>query len=262
MRPAAFGIPFPPTDCCFFLDFDGTLVDFAPSPAAIDVPEELIALLGALYAQQAGALAIVTGRALHDIDHHLAPLCLPTAALHGAVRRNGAGQIHGATHAVEFASLTVQVHERLRPWKTRHPGLLVEDKGMALAVHFRALAVTATERQALQQALHEELAAALPDELELLVGDRVLEVRQRGTDKGTAVEAFLSEPAFAGRFPVYLGDDLADVRGMAAVERHGGLAVAVGNRLQTAWQLRTPLAARAWLAAYLQLGSSPGIDSP
>ena len=262
MQPAVSGIPFPPADCCFFLDFDGTLVDFAPSPAAIEVPRELIALLGALHEQQAGALAIVTGRALHDIDHHLAPLCLPTAALHGAVRRNGAGQLHGATHASEFTTQTAPVRERLRPWKTRYPALLVENKGMALAIHFRALPSTATERQALQQALHEELAAALPEELEVLVGNLVLEVRPRGTDKGSAVEAFLSEPAFAGRFPVYLGDDLADALGIAAVERHGGLAVAVGNRLQTPWRLPSPLAARTWLTACLRLGGSSAIDSP
>lgn len=257
MQSSLSGIPAPPVGACFFLDFDGTLVDFAATPATIAVPAELVTLLQTLGATHGGALAIVTGRALPDIDHYLAPLRLPVAALHGTVRRDASGQVCGDTSTADFRSRTAPVRECLRRWATRYPGLLLEDKGLALAVHFRALSVTATERQALQQAVHCELAATLPAAMELLVGDLVLEVRDRGTDKGSAVAAFLAETPFSGRFPVYLGDDLADTSGMAVVERHGGLAIAVGHRVQARWHLPSPTAARAWLAGCLRRGDRP-----
>lgn len=257
MRPAASGIPFPPTDCCFFLDFDGTLVDFAATPDTIEVPGELAWLLASLAAAHDGALAIVTGRALPDIDHHLAPLRLPTAALHGTVRRNLAGQLYGGPDAVDFVKRTSMVRERIDVWLAAHPGLLLEDKGLALAVHFRALPSEVRLLHELQAALHGELTLVLPEGMELLDGDLVVEVRPRGTDKRSAVEAFLAEAPFRNRLPVYLGDDLADINAMAIVESRGGLAIAVGHRLQTRYQLASPTAARAWLANCMKRGGAP-----
>lgn len=257
MRPAELGLPVPPRESCFFLDFDGTLVDFAPTPDTIEVPPELPGLLAALSGANAGAVALVTGRALPDIDRHLAPLCLPTAGLHGAVRRDAGGQCSGSGDAMNFVARTSAVREHIAHWRGAHAGLLLEDKGHALAVHFRAMPATAPVLRERQRRLLGELAALLPDDMELLLGDLVLEVRPRGADKGTAVDAFLAETPFRGRFPVYLGDDLTDLAGMAAVERHGGLAIGVGPRLQTRWQLATPTAARAWLAGCLRHGDCP-----
>jgi len=257
MQPAASGIPFPPTDCCFFLDFDGTLVDFAATPDTIEVPSELISLLAALGATHDGALAIVTGRALADIDCYLAPLYLPTAALHGTVRRNLSGQLYGGADAVEFVTRTSMVRERIADWLTIHPGLLLEDKGLALAVHFRALPYDARLLHELQTELHRELATELPEGMELLNGDFVVEVRPRGADKRSAVEAFLAEAPFRDRFPVYLGDDLADINAMIAVESCGGLAIAVGQRLQMRYHVPSPTAARAWLAHCVKRGGTP-----
>jgi trehalose 6-phosphate phosphatase len=204
-----------------------------------------------------GALAIVTGRALPDIDRYLAPLRLPTAALHGTVRRNLAGQLYGGADAVDFLTRTSMVRERIANWLAVHPGLLLEDKGLALAVHLRALPYEVGLLHELQGELHRELAAELPEGMELLNGDFVVEVRPRGTDKGSAVEAFLMEAPFRGRVPVYVGDDQADVNAMAVVARHRGLVVAVGHRLQARWHLSSPTAARAWLADCLKQGGSP-----
>lgn len=252
-------VPLLPENSCVFLDFDGTLVDFASTPAAIAVPLELVPLLDALRSRLDGALALVTGRPLTDLDHYLAPLRLPAAALHGTLRRDAAGQLHGHrdTGAADFTARTGALRERLRRWSATHAGLLLEDKGLAMAVHFRAMPRAAPELLELQQELHRELTTQLPDGMELLSGDLVVEVRPRGSDKGSAVAAFLTESPFRGRFPVYLGDDLADLQGMAAVERHGGLAIAVGQRIPARWHLPTPAAARDWLAACLNAQQWP-----
>ena len=246
-------VPHLPENSCVFLDFDGTLVDFASTPAAIAVPPELGPLLDALHSRLGGALALVSGRPLTDLDHHLAPLRLPAAALHGTLRRDAAGQVHGNpdTGADDFIARTGALRERLRCWSATHAGLLLEDKGLALAIHFRAMPRAPPELLELQQELHRELATQLPDGMELLSGDLVVEVRPRGSDKGSAVAAFLTEPPFRGRFPVYLGDDLADLQGMAAVEQHGGMTIAVGQRIPAHWRLPTPTDARTWLAACL-----------
>jgi len=257
MRAMASGCPVPPVDACFFLDFDGTLVDFAPTPDTIEVPGELVSLLAALGAMHDGALAIVTGRALADIDRHLSPLCLPTAALHGTVRRNLSGQLYGGADADDFVAKTSIVRERIAVWLAKHTGLLLEDKGIALAVHLRALPYDACLLHQLQTELHSELATELPEGMELLNGDFVVELRPRGADKRSAVEAFLAEAPFLNRFPVYLGDDLADINAMTAVESHGGLAIAVGPRLQMRHHLPSPTAARTWLKNCLRRAVSP-----
>ena len=259
MQRSFAGVPLLPENSCLFLDFDGTLVDFASTPAAIAVPQELVPLLDALRSRLAGALALVSGRPLADLDHHLAPLRLPAAALHGTLRRDAAGQVHGNPDngTSDFLARTAVLRERLQRWSATHPGLLLEDKGLALAVHFRAMPRATAELLELQRALHRELAGELPDGMELLSGDLVVEVRPRGSDKGLAVAAFLLEAPFRGRFPVYLGDDLADLDGMAAVEQHGGMTIAVGQRIPARWRLPTPTDARDWLAACLTTQQLP-----
>jgi trehalose 6-phosphate phosphatase len=237
------GVPFPPGPVSVFLDFDGTLAEFAPTPDAVSVAAGLTSLLCDLAQSLGGALAIVTGRTLDDIDRHLAPLRLPTAAHHGAVRRSIDGSLHGV--AIPSPSLTA-----LRAPLQRHvaaiPGLLLEDKGLALAVHFRAAPLAAATTRALLQ----RLCAELSDDLELLDGDAVIEVRPAAFHKGSAVDAFMGEAPFTGRVPLYIGDDLTDQRGMTAVLRRGGMVIAVGDRLDARWRLSTPAAVRDWLAAF------------
>lgn len=247
MRSPALPVPRLPENACLLLDFDGTLIEFAATPAAIRVPPALLSLLDALRTTLDGALAIVTGRALEDIDHHLAPLQLPAAALHGMVRRDGEGRVSCTSSAASFAAQAARIRQRLLAWVTAFPGLLLEDKGLALALHFRGYQGNAAQLHALMS----ELRSLLSPDMELLQGELVVEVRPRGSDKGTAVEAFLAEAPFKGRVPVYLGDDLGDLPAMTAVKSYGGMAIAVGERIAAPWQLRTPADARTWLGEVL-----------
>jgi trehalose 6-phosphate phosphatase len=259
MRRSAATVPRFPQHACLFLDFDGTLVEFANTPASIQFAPHLSSLIAALHRQLDGALAIVTGRALADLDRHLAPQRFPTAALHGTVRRNPAGSVSGLSSTLGFAAKTSAIRQRLLHWIAEFPGLLLEDKGLALALHFRGLAGDVR----LLHTLTRELTALLPSDMELLSGELVVEIRLRGSDKGTAVEAFLAEPPFRGRRPVYLGDDVGDLPAMAVVERHGGMVIAVGERIAAPWRLPTPAHARAWLAEALadRLADTPTYPS-
>jgi trehalose 6-phosphate phosphatase len=238
------GVPFPTGPACFFLDFDGTLAEFAPTPDTVTIAPGLTDLLHELQQTLGGALAIVTGRALDNIDRNLAPCCLPTAGYHGAVRRAFDGTVHGTTVPAPWLAT-------LRAPLQRHvaaiPGLLLEDKGLALAMHFRGAPHAAVATRELLR----RLCACLPGDLELLEGEAVIEVRPAACHKGSAVDAFLAELPFAGRVPLYIGDDVTDQRGMAAVLRHGGMAIAVGDRLDARWRLPTPAAVRDWLAGYV-----------
>ena len=248
MCRSVFAVPSLPRNACLLLDFDGTLVDFASEPASIQVSADLVPLLANLHQRLDGALAMVTGRSLHDLDGYLAPLRLPVAALHGTVRRDGRGKTVADLAAItHFATASRGIRERFRHWVDQHPGLLLEDKGYALALHFRR----AQPPWRPDATLLATVQSLLTPGLEVLRGDQVIEVRPRGSDKGTAVAAFLAEPPFNGRVPVYLGDDLADLPALAAVERLGGLGIAVGNRVEASWRLPDPAAARAWLAGTL-----------
>lgn len=248
------GVPFPAGHACFFLDFDGTLVDHAPTPGAIHVPPALATLLQDLHAATDGALAIITGRALADIDRHLAPLRLPTAAVHGAVHRTADGRLH---EAIDLAQVTAAL-DALRAPLHRHvaatPGLLLEDKDSALAVHFRR----APHAGPTTRRLVAGLLAGTTDGLELLDGNCVVEVRPAGADKGRAVAAFLREPPFAGRQPVCIGDDLTDLPALRLAQGRGGLGIAVGERLEAPWRLGSPAEVRAWLQAWLRACRATG----
>ena len=245
MNPSASAIPFPPRAPCLFLDFDGTLVDFAATPTQVAPDPALTQLLMQLSACLGGALAIVSGRPLPEIDGMLAPLRLPAAGLHGLQWRRS-GHINIETPCA--AAWLREQQPALARHVAAHPGLLLEDKGASLAVHFRrAPQHEASTRQTLLR-----LCAALPAEAMLLEGDCVLELRPRHPDKGDAVEAFMRETPFVSRFPVYIGDDSTDAPGLAAVTRLGGTAIAVGQRVPAPASLATPTAVRAWLTGLLQ----------
>lgn len=205
-------------DDALFLDFDGTLVDLAPAPDLIHVDPLTLEVLRRLQERLCGALAIVSGRPLAEIDHWLSPLALPAAGVHGAERRTAEGR----TLRAEVGDLDL-VGQALLPLVTRHPGLRMERKGAAVALHYReAPQAEALCRQAVQQVLARQPA------LKLLDGKMVLELLPQGVGKGQAVRAFLHEPPFAGRRPVFVGDDVTDEAGFEAVLAMGGLAVKVG----------------------------------
>jgi trehalose 6-phosphate phosphatase len=231
-------------DCCLFLDVDGTLLDFAPTPDSVVVDEPLRALLRVLERQCDGALALVSGRSIADLDALFDPLYLATAGVHGCERRDAQGH----WLRPRFADETIaQIRQLLTQALAPIDGILIEDKQYAFAIHYRrAPQLEATLRTALQR-----LAPSLPDSLELIEGDEVFEIKPVSHDKGTAIEAFLQEAPFVGRYPIFIGDDLTDQDGFAAVRRHLGMAIAVGSNVHSEWHLEGPRDVRRWLTTFI-----------
>lgn len=223
-----------------FLDFDGTLVDLAPTPDGVRVAPGVIEALALLAERHGGALALISGRPVAQIDAMLAPLVLPVAGVHGVERRGADGQLH-----VAATPDVAPVLARARALAAMYPGLLVERKRGAVALHYRL----APELEPL--CLQEMTAAvqACPGVL-LLHGKMVLEAKPAATDKGGAIAAFLQESPFAGRRPVFAGDDTTDEAGFAFVQQAGGQGVKVGSGPSAATlRLASPGALRAALLA-------------
>lgn len=226
--------------CAVFLDFDGTLVDLAATPDGVQLQPGVREALARLAARHGGALAIVSGRPIEQIDAMLAPLVLPVAGVHGVERRSLDGQLHVAP----TPDIT-PVLARAQSLAVLHPGLLVEHKRGAVALHYRL----APELE--QLCLREMTAAvqACPGVL-LLHGKMVLEAKPAASDKGGAIAAFMQEAPFAGRLPVFAGDDTTDEAGFATVQRLGGAGVKVGAGASVAQRrLASPDALRALLLA-------------
>ena len=234
--------PSPADDWALFLDVDGCLLDFADRPDAVAVPGALRSNLEALAHRLDGALALVSGRSLATLDGLFAPLQLPAAGLHGLERRTVDGRLVDAPPA---APLLEKVRNGARLVAAEFPGALVEDKGAALALHWRAAPEAADP-------LRNFADSVLPwlHGYRLQPGDHVVELRPASADKGDAIAAFMAEPPFAGRRPVFAGDDLTDEHGFAVVDEHDGLSVLVGGRKGSTarYGLRNPAALRAWLA--------------
>ena len=227
-----------------FLDVDGTLLEIAPTPQGVSVPEALRQRLRALSDGSGGAVALVSGRAIADLDGLFAPLTLPAAGLHGFEYRDGSGE-YGRRPLPSAAALE-RARAAMVELAQRHPRLLVEDKRFALALHFR----DAPQLEEPVVAAMLEVAASLGGELELQRGKMVVELRPAGATKGKAVAAFLQAPPFAGRLPIFLGDDLTDEPAFELVNRLGGLSVLVGAPRPSAARCRLEdvSAVRHWLA--------------
>ncbi|HYE39233.1 MAG TPA: trehalose-phosphatase [Ramlibacter sp.] len=205
--------------CALFLDFDGTLVDLAPQPHAVHVPEPLIVLLRDLHRYLHGALAVISGRPIAQLDTFLAPLQVAVAGVHGAERRGGDGRLH----LLDTQPLD-RVEHAARQLAQQHPRLVVETKRGSLALHYRQ----APELEPLCLEVMEKAVAASPG-VSLLRGKMVAEAKPSGASKGHAIEDFLREPPFAGRVPVFIGDDLTDEAGFSTVQRLGGIGIKVGE---------------------------------
>lgn len=229
-----------------FLDFDGTLVDLAPQPEAVQLVAGLVPALARLSTQLGGALAIVSGRTLSDLDGFLSPLRLPSAAEHGAQRRIAGGA------AVSLAAPDLrEVARRAAELMVHHPGLRVEVKSAAVALHYRH----APELEALCLQVMQEAAGNTPG-VELLRGKFVFEVKPSGVSKGTAIAAFMAEPPFAGRIPLFAGDDTTDEAGFSAVQFMGGEGIKVGEGATLArYRCASPTALRQWLGDALPSGA-------
>ena len=238
--------PAPSREWCLFLDVDGTLLELAETPTAVVVDCELKELLARLARTLDGAVALVSGRSIDVVDRLFAPLRLPAAGLHGLERRTASGErrsAQGIDARLDGARASLAAFVRA------HPGTLLEDKGCALAVHFR----TAPRFAELARRAVDEAARSVPGH-HVQEGKMVLEIKPGGITKATAVEAFMCEPPFQGRRPVFVGDDLTDHDGLRSVERMGGISIAVGDRIEGQWHLEDPAEVRRWLASIAALG--------
>ena len=238
-----------PDACAFFLDLDGTLVEIAQQPAAVQIASELPALIADLYAASAGALALISGRSITDIDSLLRMPQLPVAGQHGAERRDARGGLH--FHAVDDLALA-GVRAQIEAWGAIHPGLLIEDKGLTLALHYRSV----PQLEERLDALSREAIGETNGKFQVERGKMVFEIKPSGRHKGRAIEEYLDETPFIGRLPVFVGDDVTDEYGFIAVNARGGVSIKVGEGA-TAATLRLPNvdAVHRWLRNVLASGN-------
>lgn len=232
-------------DWALFLDIDGTLLEIAPTPYAVRQHRIDTDLIAALHARAGGALALVSGRSLPVIDELFAPLRLPAAGQHGVERRDAEGRVHRPSFRPDALAAAA---ERIRGFAAKHDGLVFEDKGFSMALHYRL----APKLAGAAHAVVREAARTVGEAVEVQAGKMVAELKPASHDKGSAIEAFMKEAPFAGRVPVFLGDDLTDEHGFKVVQRMGGHALKIGAGPTCArWRLPDPPAARAWLREWL-----------
>ena len=231
-----------------FLDLDGTIASIRPRPQEVGPEPWRTALLGRLQRRLEGRLAVVSGRSLEEVDRILEGTVVAVAAVHGLVRRRADGEVLRARPHPAM----IRVREEARELARAHPGLLIEDKGLSLAIHYRQ----APGLAGLVDARAGRIAEA--GGLKLQPGDMVMEICTPGFDKGAALAAFMAEPPFAGAQPVFAGDDLTDEDGFAAARRLGGFGVLVGPARATGASRRLDgaPAVRSWLEAAVMQGAS------
>jgi trehalose 6-phosphate phosphatase len=203
-----------------FFDFDGTLADIVEHPENVEVTAATKRALEALLERSGGAVAIITGRDISSIDRFLAPVHLPVAGVHGLTRRDANGHVHSPDY--DAAALGA-VEAALAPLVESEPGLLMERKQGALALHYRQRPELADLCLARMQA-----AAAPTPTVVLRHGKMVVEAVAYPSNKGAAIESFLHEMPFIGRIPVFAGDDLTDEDGFALVNERQGISIKVG----------------------------------
>ena len=232
------------SDQCLFLDIDGTLIEFTDTPSQTIADDQVKVLLRQMLQRLGGAVALVSGRAITTMDQLFAPLQLPAAGLHGVERRDASGQLHGAKFEDHRLA---RARKALALLADTYPGTIIEDKGRNIAVHFRL----APQFGELVLRSVQAIAAPLADDYQLQDGAMMVEIKPRGFNKGSAVSSFMHEPPFAGRRPVFVGDDLTDCDGFAAVEALGGMSVSVGERVTGQFQLADVEAVRRWLREFV-----------
>lgn len=235
-------------DCALFLDFDGTLVDLAPTPEQVVIAPELITSLRTIRALLDGRLAIVSGRPIAQIDAMLGTITLPVAGVHGMERRDADGVLH-TTPVPEFSAM----QRCVLALAAVHPALRVEQKRGALALHYR-------QAPELEAVCKSAMLAALPNcpGVVLLHGKMVIEAKLGSVNKGTAIRDFLAESPFNDARPVFAGDDTTDEIGFAYVQEVGGMAIKIGAGASVAgYRIASPQALRAELSHLARLAQEP-----
>jgi trehalose 6-phosphate phosphatase len=233
--------PLSPAGAALFLDFDGTLVELAEAPDLIHVPATLPSLLERLAQRLEGRLAIVSGRAVADLETHLGRTAFAVSGSHGFELRLADGRSLAGAAPERLASIKRDVAR----FAAAIPGLLVEEKPAGVAVHYRRAPREEGRVAAFLAGLAERTGLALQR------GKMVVELRPPGADKGEALRRMMAEPPFAGARPLFVGDDLTDEHAFAAAAALGGAGVLVGAPRETAAQWRLPdvAAVARWLEA-------------
>jgi len=240
-------LPIMARDWALFLDVDGTLLDYAPRPDAVIVPASLPAILAGLSGALGGALAIVSGRAIADLDRLFAPLRLPSAGQHGAEARRDDHTCLLAPPSSALASILEPVYAL----GAQDPAIRIENKGLSAAIHYRE---SGPEHEALSAILPAAIAKS-GGAFQLRMSRLAFDIVPRIANKGRAVAWFMERAPFVGRVPVFIGDDRTDEDGFAAVLARGGHAIKVGPRRDSLAPLhmKTPQELRVWLERSLAL---------
>jgi trehalose 6-phosphate phosphatase len=204
-----------------FLDFDGTLVDIVARPDLARVSPQLLDLLDNTHRYLEGALAIVSGRPLTDLDRLLAPAIFPAAGVHGIQHRDGAGRVVIRCQT----PIPDPVREQTRALAEHDSRLVLEDKEYSLSLHYRL----APELGNSVRSNLGKIWAPLEPDFSIQSGKMVFELRPAGIDKGSAIEQFMSEQPFLGRHAVFIGDDITDEDAFAVVNRIDGYSAKVGR---------------------------------
>ena len=224
----------------FFFDLDGTLADIQPHPDLVFVPSDVLEQLALLARLNDGALALISGRSMAELDQLASPHRFPLAGVHGAERRD----INGEIHRVSLPLSVVQpLEHELVAEMAQLRGTELEAKGMAFALHYRQ----ALHHEEDIRALAMKMVARYP-ELSMQPGKCVIELKPAAIDKGAAIETFLQEAPFHGRTPVFIGDDLTDEHGFDVVNRLKGVPVKVGTgRTLAGYRLNDVKGVHQWL---------------
>lgn len=234
--------PEPSPDFALFLDFDGTLVDIAPSPDLVVIPPDLPVLLLDLRQRLADAVAIVSGRPARDLEHFLPGTDVTLVAEHGAVLR-----MAGTEAVAAAADWPVEWRRSLEHFARCWPGVEIEEKTFGVSVHYRGAPQAA---QAVHDTAHA-LAKGSGGAFDVISAKMAFELRRAGINKGAAVRNLMRFPAFKERVPVFIGDDVTDHDGFAAAAELGGIALDVGSAFDN-----KPERVRDWLRSFTTLPSA------
>lgn len=235
-------LPFSRKSTALLLDIDGTLLDFAPTPREVWVDPELLETLKSLYAGLDGAVAFVSGRSVADIDLIFSPLLLPAVGGHGAEFRPDIGSSEGATPP----PLPKTIKREFALISKLGRGVLIEDKGYALALHYR---LAPEKGPAVIEAVNQIRELLPPEAVEVLHGKFVVEIKPAGLTKASGVHAMMNEPPFAGRQPIFIGDDITDETVFPVIPDYRGRCFSVGRPIAgTDGCFEDPAAVRAWLS--------------
>lgn len=241
-------------DFAILLDVDGTILDIAPTPDGVRAPASLRGSLARLSRMSGGALALVSGRSIGDLDRIFSPLRLPAIGGHGAEFRPRAV---GDADRSRVEPLDPELRRRLAAVAVDGPGILVEDKGFSLALHYRLAPEQERRVKDSVAAIH---AGWVANSVEVLPGKAVVEVKSTGFDKGAAIRRLMEHLPFAGRRPIFVGDDTTDDAAFAVLSDFDGIGISVGRTIPgVAHRFDTPREVRRWLQ---QISEGDGSRAP